>query len=120
MFKGIDMMIIILFIGSLLFSYSKGSECSDYTLDKCVFESGSVIETLKDIPENECQFYCSTIYSPECKFYIYDRQQVICELLREEMDHYVQSCKKYAGPPKPTVSQCLSSTDECKVSVLKG
>ena len=109
------MYILILFIGSLLFSYSEGSVCSDYSVDKCLIESGSLIETLKDIAEYDCQFYCNVIYAETCKFYIYDRKQVICELLKEDMGDYVKSCSKYAGPPEPSVAKCMTSTDECKV-----
>ena len=112
------MLVIILLISSALFSYSEGSECSDFSVDKCLIESGAVIETLKDIGEDDCQFYCNVIYAEDCIFYIYDRKQVICELLKEEMSHYVQSCSKYAGPPKPSVATCLTSTDDCKVRLL--
>ena len=91
------------------------TDCAGYSIDKCALPDNSIIETLKDVGEDDCQFYCNVIYSPDCTFYIYDKQQVLCQLLNSPMNGYVSSCSKYAGPPTPSVAKCLSSTDACKV-----
>ena len=111
------MFLTIFLLGSLLFLNAHGaSDCAGYSVDKCSLEDNAVIETVKDISADDCQFFCNVIYSPECQFYIYDQKQVVCQLLRSEMSGYVNSCRKFAGPPEPSVAKCLSSSDECKVN----
>ena len=110
------MIVPIFFLASSLMLIARAeTDCAGYSLDKCTLEDNSIIETLKDVKEEDCQFYCNVIYSPECTFYIYDEQQVLCQLLNSQMSGYVSSCSKYAGPPNPSVAKCLSSTDPCKV-----
>ena len=91
------------------------NDCVGYSVDKCAVEDDALIETIKDIDEENCQFYCNVIYGQNCTFYIYDKKQVVCEVFRSEMKDYIDSCKKYGGPPDPSVAQCLSSHNECKV-----
>jgi hypothetical protein len=110
------MLLPFFLFGSFLFLTTEGTtDCTGYSVDKCTLEDNSIIETLKDVGEDDCQFYCAVIYALDCKFYIMDKQQVSCQLMKSEMSNYVSSCKKYAGPPEPTVAKCLSSNDECKV-----
>ena len=102
---------------SFLFLATEGTtDCTGYSVDKCTLEDNSLIETLKDVSEEKCQYHCAVTYAPDCKFYIMDNKQVICQLLKSEMSNYVSSCKKYAGPPEPTVAKCFASNDDCKVS----
>ena len=113
------MLLLFSIVCSFVFLNTEGaSDCAGFAIDKCSLEDHSIIETLKDVDEDDCQFYCNVIYSPDCKFYIYDKKQVVCQLLSSEMSGYVSSCTKYAGPPEPSVSKCLSSTDQCKVGLF--
>ena len=106
----------IFLIASLLILHTAAeTDCAGYSIDKCTLEDNSIIETLKDVGEDDCQFYCNVIYGQNCTFYIYDKKQVVCEVFRSEMKDYIDSCKKYGGPPDPSVAQCLSSHNECKV-----
>ena len=110
------MLLKFFLLGSFLFLTTEGTtDCTGYSVDKCTLEDHSIIETLKDVGEDDCQFYCNVIYAPDCNFYIMDKKQVICQLMKSEMSGYVSSCTKYAGPPEPTVAKCLSSNDDCKV-----
>ena len=94
---------------------SKISTCNDFTIDKCHIEPGGLLETVKDISIDNCQFYCNIIYKDLCTFFIYDRKEVLCQLIQEPFDNYVQSCSKYGGPKNPTISECYDSNDGCKV-----
>lgn len=89
--------------------------CNDFTIDKCQYDDNGLLETLKDVTETDCQFYCDVIYKGLCNFFIYDHKQVICELLAEPFGNYVDTCRKVGGPPNPTVESCEKSTDPCKV-----
>ena len=110
------MFLPLFFLASFfILSTTAETDCAGYSIDKCALPDDSIIETLKDVGEDDCQFYCNVIYSPDCTFYIYDKQQVLCQLLNSPMNGYVSSCSKYAGPPTPSVAKCLSSTDACKV-----
>lgn len=88
--------------------------CADFNLNKC--SNGGLIEKLDDIvDEAECQFFCAVIYKHQgCQFYIYDTQQLICELREMEMKDYVQSCTQVGGPVEPDVENCILSTHPCR------
>ena len=92
--------------------------CQDFTVDKCEYDDGGLLETIKDISEDDCQFFCNSIYTGICTFFIFDRQQIICELLQQPFGNYINSCQKVAGPPEPLVSSCRESEDECKVLMV--
>ena len=73
-FKKGDMFFICFLLSSFFFLTTEGAnDCAGFSIDKCTLESNSIIETLKDVGEDDCQFYCNVIYSPECKYYIYDK-----------------------------------------------
>ena len=97
---------------------SNAQTCQDITIDKCFFDDDGLIETLKDVDEASCQFYCNVIYAGQCNFFIYDHKQVLCELLQEPFGNYVDSCRKIGGPPSPSVDSCQDSNDPCKVYLL--
>ena len=90
--------------------------CQDYTIDKCFYDENGIIETLKDVDEQNCQFYCDVIYKGICNFFIHDHKQMVCQLLEEPFGNYVDSCKKFGGPPSPSVDTCKQSTNPCKVN----
>ena len=92
--------------------------CQDYTIDKCTYDQNGLIETLKDIDESSCQFFCDVVYKGLCNFFIYDHQQVMCELLQEPFGNYVDSCHKAGGPPSPSIDFCEKSADPCKVFIF--
>ena len=84
-------------------------------MDKCQIDPGGLLETVKDISEVNCQFYCNVIYGGKCTFFIYDRREVLCELINEPFENYINSCGKFGGPSSPSISQCYDSDDKCKV-----
>ena len=112
---------VIRFITLIFFAVNASSHqsnaqtCQDITIDKCFFDDDGLIETLKDVDEASCQFYCNVIYAGQCNFFIYDHKQVLCELLQEPFGNYVDSCRKIGGPPSPSVDSCQDSNDPCKV-----
>ena len=108
------LMFVTMTFGLLSFEAS-GQDCNDFTIDKCQYDENGLLETIKDIDEAQCQFYCDVIYGGVCNFFIYDRKQVICELLQEPFGNYIHTCRKVAGPPTPLVSSCFDSDDQCKV-----
>ena len=108
--------VILVFAPVQLFSSQFKSSCNDFTIDKCNIDPGGLLETVKDISERNCQFYCNVIYKDKCTFFIYDRKEVLCELIEEPYDNYVHTCDKYGGPVHPSISECYDSDDDCKVS----
>ena len=96
-------------------TYTKTSLPKDFTLDKCTVELEGLIEQVKDIDESYCQMYCNIIYPGRCKFFIYDRKQRICSLLDGNIDDYVETCSKTAGPKTPSYVDCSANTDPCQV-----
>ena len=90
--------------------------CNDFTIDTCHIDDGAIIETVKDVSEADCQFFCHTIYFANCTFFIFDKKQRLCEIISEPFGSYVDSCKKYAGPVTPNITECYESNEECKVS----
>ena len=97
---------------------SEVAPCNAFTIDKCKIDPGGLLETVKDISVVNCQFYCNVIYGDVCTFFIYDYKEVLCEIITEPFENYVKSCGKYAGPPKPSISECYDSNDECKVILI--
>ena len=89
--------------------------CNDFTIDKCHIEPGGLLETVKDISIDNCQFYCNFIYKDLCTFFIYDRREVLCELVKEPFENYINTCGKFGGPSNPSTSECSDSDDKCKV-----
>lgn len=94
---------------------SLDSNCNGYTVDKCELGEDTVIETLKDSTEYDCQFFCNIVYSGVCKFFIFDKQQVVCQLINEELKTYTDTCRKFGGPPIPSIQECEALEDSCKV-----
>ena len=93
----------------------RGGNCNDFTIDKCRIDPGSLLETVKDISDVNCQFYCNVIYEGRCTFFIYDRREVLCELVNEPFENYINTCGKFGGPSNPSMSECSDSDDKCKV-----
>ena len=106
------------FISNLSFVklHSDVTTCQDFTIDTCHIDEGAILETVKDVSEADCQFFCHDIYFPNCTFFIFDKKQHLCEIISEPLENFVDSCKKYAGPKTPSISECYDSNDECKVS----
>ena len=75
--------LLTILIAQITPNHAVEQTCQDYTIDKCFYDENGLIETLKDIDETSCQFYCDVIYKGLCNFFIYDHKQVVCELLQE-------------------------------------
>ena len=114
-FSFIKAVALISFVSYVSSYQIKEQTCQDITIDKCFYDDDGLIETLKDVDEASCQFYCNVIYAGQCTFFIYDHKQVICELLQEPFGNYADSCRKIGGPPSPSVDSCKDSNDPCKV-----
>ena len=115
MAKFTGMLIEFLFASIALFPSIQCYECTDFTIDKCLTGPDDLLETVKDIDEKQCQFYCNVIYNDVCTFYIMDRKDVVCKLMKSPFHQYLKDCEKYGGPPSPSVHRCLSTVDEGKV-----
>ena len=70
---------------------------------------------MKNKGEDKCQQICREIYSDRCTFFIYDRQNELCELFDYDEEIYVESCSRVGGTPTPTLVECQNSTDPCTV-----
>lgn len=90
-------------------------QCTDFTLDLCETTIDDILETVHDVNETICQKYCNIIYNETCEFFIYDRKQDLCLLMRQAWEDYEIKCRKVGGPPEPTLEGCILSDDPCDV-----
>ena len=95
----------------------KDNPCSDYSVNGCTINEAMVLETVLEITEHERQIFCAIDYAENCKFFTFDVASQKCELLAQELDDYIETCEEIAAPPTPSVEECLSSDDPCKVSL---
>ena len=91
------------------------SDCRDTTLDFCGNDQTIPFETFTDQGEEICQQICREVYPGRCTFFIYDRENELCELYDIEEQIYVDSCKRTTGTPKPPLAECKDSNDPCTV-----
>ena len=89
------------------------ADCRDITLDSCTGDPP--FQTLKQASEENCQQYCSQIFPSVCEFFIYDRQQDICQLFDYDPQAYADSCALIAATPTPSLAECRASDEECLV-----
>ena len=89
------------------------ADCQDITLDSCVGDPP--FQTLKLASEENCQQYCSQVFPDVCTFFIYDRQQDICQLFDYDPQAYADSCALIAATPTPSLAECRASDEECLV-----
>ena len=92
------------------------ADCNDLTLDKC--NGDPPFQTLSLPNEKICQKFCNEIFH-DCMFFIYDKQQDICQLYDYDSHQYVDSCALIAATPATSLIKCSSSTDECLVRLLR-
>jgi len=88
------------------------SDCQDLTLDDCA--ATAPFETLKDLgDEGTCQLFCREIFAGVCTFFLYDREEDLCQLYDYDPGDYAAACSIIGATPTPKLSECASSTDEC-------
>jgi hypothetical protein len=56
-----------------------GGSCRDYTFDSCRINVDSIVETVKNVTENQCQEFCVTVFAMDCSIFVYNRIQVLLE-----------------------------------------
>ena len=105
----------LLTISVLCFFRQAIADCNDLTFDFCGTDQTIPFETFTDQGEVICQQICSQVYPGRCKFFIYDRQDELCELYDIDEQLYVDSCKRTAGTPQPDIAECKESDDLCTV-----
>ena len=114
MFKQLIASFVILSLAKLALA-----DCQDVTLDRC---SGNAeippFETLTLPSAEDCQEYCRDVFTDMCTFFIYDRQQVFCQLFDYDPDVYASSCALIGGTPNPSLTECQESNDECLVRTI--
>ena len=90
-------------------------DCHDLTFDFCGTDQTIPFETFTDQGEEICQQICRDVYPGRCIFFIYDRENELCELYDIDEQLYVDSCKRTAGTPQPPLAECKESNDPCTV-----
>ena len=96
------------------------SNCNDITLDVCGNSDQTtpfeIVKLLEGQEEKVCQEICRDVYPVErCVFFIYDREDRLCQLFDFDEQIYADSCKKIAATPKPDLAECKESNDPCTV-----
>ena len=90
-------------------------DCNDITFDVCGTEQTIPFETFTDQGEVICQQICREVYAGRCIFFIYNREDELCELYDIDEQIYVDSCKRITGTPQPSLDECKESNDQCTV-----
>merc|ERR1719295_346926 len=93
------------------------SDCTKYLVDQCKPASSGdpQVEVIHNADVSQCAFFCNTIYATgadNCKFYILDAKQKICEIWKISMDDYQKGCTKHEGPVGDTKDNTAA---KCKV-----
>jgi len=74
------------------------------------------VKLLEGQEEKVCQEICRDVYPVDrCIFFIYDREDRLCQLFDFDEQIYVDSCMKIAATPKPDLAECKESNDPCTV-----
>ena len=63
--------------------------------------------------------YNTQVFPDVCTFFIYDRQQDICQLYDYDSQAYADSCALIAATPTPALAECVASDEECLVRFYK-
>ena len=80
------------------------SGCSAFAESKCHFQDDIIIEQVDDVASIAlCQFYCSIIYSQECKYFVFDRKMQTCDVMKTSD---IESCLKMSGGNSPDSASC--------------
>ena len=91
------------------------ADCNDLTFDECGTDQTIPFETFTDQGEVICQQICREVYAGRCNFFIYDREDELCELYDIDEQLYVDSCKRTASTQQPDLAECKESDDLCTV-----
>ena len=89
------------------------ADCEDITLDRCTADHP--FQSLKSGTEEACQLFCNEVFSGLCTFFIYDRQQDICQVYDYGEQEYAASCARIGSTPKPSFADCEVSDENCVV-----
>ena len=81
------------------------------------YQQISRLETIQD-----CQWFCTDIYSTNCTWFLYDRTTKVCKLFKGSLDDFQNDCKEVGYAKNPSHSECLPaftamSDNGCYVSV---
>ena len=90
-------------------------DCNDITFDYCGTDQTIPFETFTDQGEVICQQICREVYAGRCIFFIYNREDELCELYDIDEQIYADSCKRITGTPQPSLAECKESNDPCTV-----
>ena len=66
--------------------------------------------------EQKCQSFCEAA-GPSYKFYVFNPKVNTqgCWIFERSFESYINTCRVVAGPAEPSIGECMSSTDPCKV-----
>ena len=82
------------------------SGCSAFSKSRCKEQDDIIIETLEGVTNIEnCQFYCSEIYSRVCKYFVFDRRMLTCDIMSTSE---IDTCTRISGGLKPETKFCDS------------
>ena len=104
---------LLTLISIVFLATQAAADCNDLTLDQC--GGKPAFQTLQLPIEEACQTFCREVFSGVCTFFIYDRQQDICQLYDYDEHEYTDSCARIALTPNPSLAECKTSDDDCVV-----
>merc|ERR1712168_1096470 len=90
--------------------------CREFLVDECITSANNPqVELIHGVSIESCQFFCNTVYSHNCTFFIKDNKQDVCEIWSLPESEYETSCVKKEGPKLPAKgdSTCEKAKDDC-------
>ena len=90
--------------------------CTTYTYNRCYFDEDVLLDTLFDITDSDCQYFCDEIYREKSKYFVYDYCKGRCHIYgSQKEDDFGSYCSEHGGPPQPSIATCAGIEDPCKV-----
>ena len=93
--------------------------CRDYVQEDCeTLVYPPIVGPILNLgSEEQCNYMCHQDYGLTCKFFIYNRQEDICEVYSDKLDDYISlsKCRTIGGRKTPPLEKCAKLPIGCKV-----
>lgn len=111
----LDIFLSLTFV-AFVSGWSGENKCKDFVRDQCSHKDNIIYEELNAGGIQNCQYYCNTTFSEECKHFYYDLEADICNIL----DGKFMDCTFHAGPQSPNIKDCPDepAKDSCEVNQI--
>lgn len=92
--------------------------CTAFTFNQYYVDEDTIITTIDGITNEDCQTFCNVVHEDVCYFFMYEKTNGTCTLIKEPLSTYLDTCDLVGGPKTPTIAECNESSDPCKVCTV--